>query len=667
MAAKYTFRMDASEVENLKRALESMGMAGEAALGKLRAAAPSVADAIAKAGDDVDKAREKIAGRSGLAGALETIEGRANRARGVMRDLAGAIDLTGAGSTGAGANVLRFAGTLDNIGDTAATVALTFNALSGKLAGVGSAALALARAHPVVAGLATVATIAGAAFATMGDSTVRTAEQTAILESAQRRLNEVTGESARLDQARTAVIEAEARAIASRRVETERATLAQLQQQQVGVSAGGIGAELGTPGGGADQAALTAAITAQEARVREAEAALRRYNEAVQIIPIAAAAGIGGVTSIEEAFRRLIESIDPATRATRTFAAQQALLRAAVGAGEITWQEYETRLRQVAEIAGATIYPQQQAASATRGMSDAERERQRVMAEGQAVTAANRTALERYSDDVARLTRLLSAGAISQGTFNRALAAADPVARDMERAAEAAQRQIERTAQRTTDRIVDYGANALFDTLTGKASDFWTNFRDFALRSFAQIAADAALRPIVMPIVTAASGWLYGATPAAANSNAAGGGGTAVPSFGGVGSIFNTGVGGVMPGVDAWAFRNLGWGQIPAFQVHNLGASTVAGGTPIGQLAIPGQGIGLLNGGSWSAGFSSISNVLGIAGAALPGIIGGNYVQAGLGVAGAAIGTALLPGVGTMFGSPIGRLRGNLFAKGKTA
>lgn len=81
-----------------------------------------------------------------------------------------------------------------------------------------------------------------------------------------------------------------------------------------------------------------------------------------------------------------------------------------LAAGTIT---QETHTRAVAAAAAAL----RDAQLAGEGLSD-------MQAEGQAVTRANRTALEEYNEQLAYLAELLDGGAISQETFNRAAAAA---------------------------------------------------------------------------------------------------------------------------------------------------------------------------------------------------------------------------------------------------
>lgn len=70
-----------------------------------------------------------------------------------------------------------------------------------------------------------------------------------------------------------------------------------------------------------------------------------------------------------------------------------------------------------------------------------------------------------------------------------------------QRALEAAQRETERRIQVTTDRIVDFGADA-FDRILDKGTDAFQALGDEATnimrRTFAQIIADAPIRPIIL-------------------------------------------------------------------------------------------------------------------------------------------------------------------------
>jgi tape measure domain-containing protein len=119
-------------------------------------------------------------------------------------------------------------------------------------------------------------------------------------------------------------------------------------------------------------------------------------------------------------------------------------------------------------------------------------------------------AAQQAAAEIAAYDRLLDRRAITYETYakaveatNRELRDADPAYKAAQQAAEDYGRQVERIAGRATDRIVDFAGDGLFGVLTGRASNFWDSFVDMAARAFAQIAAEALIRPIVTPIDTA--------------------------------------------------------------------------------------------------------------------------------------------------------------------
>ncbi|MGC2853960.1 hypothetical protein ACM64Y_00660 [Novispirillum sp. DQ9] len=254
----------------------------------------------------------------------------------------------------------------------------------------------------------------------------------------------------------------------------------------------------------------------------------------------------------------------------------------------------------------------------------------------------------------------------------------DEAAKEAKRANEAAVRE----AERMVDNITKYGADKLVDGIMDPTRKSWKDMLDGMLRDlsafFLRAAAEAMLRPIAVQMVGQFMGTAGAVGGSASGGAAAGGQGGGL--FGGVGdvlsagrSIFSAGNGSLMPGLDSWAQSTFGWGSIGLSSVGAAGFGSAAGGAAasLGVAAVPG-GItnaaatapGLLNGGSALAGFGSLSNVLGIGGAILPGLISGNYVQAAAGGIGAAIGTAILPGIGTAIGGLLGNLAGGFFGGG---
>ncbi len=141
-----------------------------------------------------------------------------------------------------------------------------------------------------------------------------------------------------------------------------------------------------------------------------------------------------------------------------------------------------------------------------------------------------------------------------------------------------------------------------------------------------------------------------GSTSSSSSSSSLG----SLSSLSDLSKLLTSGSGSISPGLDAFAQSSLGFGQISNFTGQAAGA--------VGPFVQP--SLGLANGGSALAGFSSLSNVAGIAGAVLPGIINGNAGQAIAGGVGAAIGTAILPGIGTILGGIAGNLLGDLFGPG---
>lgn len=174
------------------------------------------------------------------------------------------------------------------------------------------------------------------------------------------------------------------------------------------------------------------------------------------------------------------------------------------------------------------------------------------------------TPMERYAEEQARLNDLLDQGYISQDTYNRALAAADPAYRQAEQAAADYQREVDRAVSGTTDRVVDYAGDAfadLFADTKGGWEEVWDDMGRIARQTLARIAAEAIIRPVVQPIVAEIVGSapsLFGIQGAGQPGMAAGGGGVGIGSLIGGG----TGVGGFDTSwlSGSWLDRQLGGG-----------------------------------------------------------------------------------------------------------
>lgn len=95
--------------------------------------------------------------------------------------------------------------------------------------------------------------------------------------------------------------------------------------------------------------------------------------------------------------------------------------------------------------------------------------------------------------------------------LNQWLQEQDPAFQAAKKAADDYAKELERVVGRTTDRMVDFGADAFFDVLEGRRDDFWASMVTTAKRAFAQMAAEALLRPIFLPIVQSVVGSAPGA------------------------------------------------------------------------------------------------------------------------------------------------------------
>jgi hypothetical protein len=255
--------------------------------------------------------------------------------------------------------------------------------------------------------------------------------------------------------------------------------------------------------------------------------------------------------------------------------------------------------------------------------------------------------------------------------------AEEAAARDQEKRARELTRELERQEdanRRTTDRIVDYSASAFADLFEENGQGFeglMETFEKTAKQTFARIAAEAIIRPMVEPVVSglglgsfgSANGGfsgLFGGAVSGRNGAAATVGGSGGSSAGG--GIFS-GLGGYVSN-PVWQ-PGMGWF---AADVSKFNAASSA--APWMVPSIPGTGGGgILS----SLGASSLGNYAAgigggfMAGSALGGYLAGQSTarqtnaQIGAGggaVAGAIAGTMIMPGIGTVVGGLIGGLAG---------
>jgi tape measure domain-containing protein len=254
-----------------------------------------------------------------------------------------------------------------------------------------------------------------------------------------------------------------------------------------------------------------------------------------------------------------------------------------------------------------------------------------------------------------------------------ALKTANSAAEKAATAQAAAQKKLDAQATRTTDSIVNYAGDKFADlfTSTGKGwAGLMDSLKQTAITTFARIAAEALLRPIVMPIVAS----LIGSTGSLGGvAGLAGGASGSSGIMGNLGSLLGlsnlgsqlglpslgnalglTGAGGALTGLlstaiipGATASTTAALAGMSGFGPATLAQFNAAGGAGI--LGGSGATLGGLLGGA-GLGFG--------AGTLLNGLLGGNQVNGTIGsgvgaAAGAAIGS-IIPGVGTIIGGLIG-------------
>jgi hypothetical protein len=242
----------------------------------------------------------------------------------------------------------------------------------------------------------------------------------------------------------------------------------------------------------------------------------------------------------------------------------------------------------------------------------------------------------------------------------------------------------EQANRRTTDRIVDYSANAFADLFQENSRGFagmLDTFEKTAIRTFARIAAEAIIRPVVEPIVSGlglgslGSGngglsGLFGGTTSAGSGTGAGGAGLGTLSSGGglfsqLGGYINNPI--WQPGAGFFASQSAGTtAGLNALGDGVRGPALPGGGTTLGALGASSIGqyaAGI--GGGYMAG-STLGGYL--AGSSKARQTNAQIGAAGGAVAGAVIGS-VIPVVGTvlggLIGGAIGGAGGGLIGPGK--
>ena len=412
--------------------------------------------------------------------------------------------------------------------------------------------------------------------------------------------------------------------------------------------------------GAAGSAAAASEAAAATARRTDA---LREYNreqaralELARMAPELRARELAADQAEAEVKRRLVgatrEELAAAVAAARAQASRVVALQQASQAGS-QLSEQQRRATESIEQQISGLHEEQTA------LEQSERERAIAEQTIRAENTARQANLSLTEDQIARIRA--EAGALY----------------DTRQAREAYKRQLEETARsinRNVDRVVDFASDSFNKILEGGVGT-WRKLGDEFLsimrRAFAQAAAEAFVRPIVMPIVaslTQSFGGMFGAgSQAVVIQTAEGpkisyGGGTAGGgSSSGLGMLQNFPLGSLFSGSGGGSFLS------GASTWLNNSIGVPLGFAPAGSLA-PGTYGPLAAGQVYGTTLTSaLGYGLPIVGATLPGLISGNYAQAGFGFGGAALGAVVGGPVGAAIGGFLGNLVGGLFGKRPSA
>jgi actin-related protein len=220
------------------------------------------------------------------------------------------------------------------------------------------------------------------------------------------------------------------------------------------------------------------------------------------------------------------------------------------------------------------------------------------------------------------------------------------------------QQEITRAAQRSTDRLVDFAGDAIFDRLSGRVTNFWDTFRDYGRRTIAQLAAEMVFRPIISPIVSGVVGL---------GSSLLGGGANAATQSAGSGGLFGGAVGSPIS-----SLFSTGGSLLSSALGGSGGFLQSIGGAIGGALGLGGGSAAL---GAFSAGaFASTAGATGAAAAAAAGssLAAGGTLGAAAGSTAAITGGAALlsplaaTGIGALVAIPALLALGGLFGNKKS-
>jgi tape measure domain-containing protein len=480
------------------------------------------------------------------------------------------------------------------------------------------------------------------------------------------------------------------------------------------------------------RAQLQAAATARQTALRQAESEYRAANDRLAEIER---------EGQRERFGDFVTAQAKAADAARVRAAQD--VREVVEANDKklkATREYQEQLAKIAkaEAAGVTTLPGGAAFDATRARADALREYQDKLAkaneEGQKATKlADEQAAkvgkvsEALAIELDRQTRLADAQrqgseaiqalnteleierqlreagippiekrTVAQQREAEAIAAtvrqieaqraAVKSAQDDQKKLDDARKEQEQQVKSTTDDVVRYAGDRFAD-LFSRTGRGWAGMMDdlyrLARSTFARIAAEAVIRPIVTPIVQGVFGGGLGGVAGASGAS----GGSSLLGLLGLGNLGETlgltGPGGLLSSIGSGLGLTGAGGLLGATAITGWSTSTSAalgamggayGPASLAQLQAFGGG-GLFGGAG--ATFGSLLGGAGAgfgAGMLLNGLLGGNQtggmVGSGVGAAAGAVLGSIIPGIGTLLGGILGGAAGGglggLFGPGES-
>jgi hypothetical protein len=244
---------------------------------------------------------------------------------------------------------------------------------------------------------------------------------------------------------------------------------------------------------------------------------------------------------------------------------------------------------------------------------------------------------------------------------NEALAVRKKAEEEVTRAAEAASKERQVIAEREAKLMLAPFENAI-EGIQGAFTDAFSNIFSGGLDSFSdlggaiksifvRLAAEIASLLVFRPVV----GGVMGAVGLGGLATQMGLGGGGIGGIAGPGDLLSLGK--AFGGGDL--FGGLGASLFGGQPLTGAGGYLTGGGVTSSGAGFVSSGL-LGTGSSWLAG-----NALPIIGSVLPGLMSGNFAQAGLGGLGALAGSFVLPGIGTALGGLLGNLVGGLFGSTK--